>query len=299
MEQANDKTQPDQAARQFDPRLYQIASLSVLLLYGLLWLHFDVMVLQIAITLGTALLTQFAGTRFYNLPTFDPRSPLISALSLCLLVRTDHLEVAALVAFVAIASKFVIRWKDKHLFNPTNLALVVVLASGLGWISPGQWGQVAWFGFLIACLGSLVVTRAARADVTLAFLAFYVGLLITRALWQGDPLTIPLHQVENGALLIFAFFMISDPKTTPDSRTGRIVYALIVVLAALYVQFGLFRPNGPLWGLIASAPLIPLLDYLFPGVPYKWAAPSGGSLPVFALRPVPRSLSFHQQRRFS
>jgi Na+-transporting NADH:ubiquinone oxidoreductase subunit NqrB len=299
MEQANDKTQPDQAARQFDPRLYQIASLSALLLYGLLWLHFDVMVLQIAITLGTALLTQFAGTRFYNLPTFDPRSPLISALSLCLLLRTDHLEVAALAAFVAIASKFVIRWKDKHLFNPTNLALVVVLASGLGWISPGQWGQVAWFGFLIACLGSLVVTRAARADVTLAFLAFYVGLLITRALWQGDPLTIPLHQLESGTLLIFAFFMISDPKTTPDSRTGRIVYALIVVLAALYVQFGLFRPNGPLWGLIASAPLIPLLDYLFPGVPYKWAAPSGGSLPVFALRPVPRSLSFHQQRRFS
>ena len=299
MEQPNDTTQPDQAARQFDPRLYQIASLSVLLLYGLLWLHFDVMVLQIAITLGTALLTQFAGTRFYNLPTFDPRSPLISALSLCLLLRTDHLEVAALAAFVAIASKFVICWKDKHLFNPTNLALVVVLASGLGWISPGQWGQVAWFGFLIACLGSLVVTRAARADVTLAFLAFYVGLLITRALWQGDPLTIPLHQLESGTLLIFAFFMISDPKTTPDSRTGRIVYALIVVLAALYVQFGLFRPNGPLWGLIACAPLIPLLDYLLPGVPYKWAAPSGGSFPVFALRPVPRSLSFHQQRRFS
>jgi Na+-translocating ferredoxin:NAD+ oxidoreductase RnfD subunit len=158
---------------------------------------------------------------------------------------------------------------------------------------------VAWFGFLIACLGSLVVTRAARADVTLAFLAFYVGLLITRALWLGDPLTIPLHQLESGALLIFSFFMISDPKTTPDSRTGRIIFALIVALAALSVQFVWFRPNGPLWGLIACAPLVPLLDRLLPGVQYKWSTPSGGSLPVFALRPVPRSLSFHQQRRFS
>lgn len=292
-------TPPDQTPQRFDPRLYQIASLSTLLLYGLLWLHFDVSALQIAITLGTALLTQYAGTRCYKLSAFDPRSPLISALSLCLLLRTSDLGVAALASFIAIGSKFVIRWKDKHLFNPTNLALMVMIATGLGWISPGQWGQVAWFGFLISCLGSLVVTRAARADVTLAFLAFYVGLLMTRALWLGDPLTIPLHQVESGALLIFAFFMISDPKTTPDSRGGRITFAFIVALAALYIQFGLFRPNGPLWGLIACAPLVPLLDSLFPGVRFTWSAPSIGSLPVLAPRPVPRSLLFHQPRRFS
>ena len=260
-----------------DPRLYQIASLSTLLLYGLTWLHFDISLWQIAITLGTALLTQYAGTRYYNLSAFDPKSPLISALSLCLLLRTDHLAVAALASFIAIGSKFVIRWKDKHVFNPTNLALVVMIGSGLGWISPGQWGQVAWFGFLVACLGSLVVTRASRADVTLAFLSFYVGLLFARALWLGDPLTIPLHQIESGALLIFAFFMISDPKTTPDSRAGRIVYALCVALAALYVQFGLFRPNGPLWGLIACTPLVPLLDHLFPGARYVWTRPSTGS----------------------
>ena len=283
-----------------DPRLYQIASLSTLLLYGLIWLHFDVSSWQIAITLGTALLTQYAGTRYFNLPSFDPRSPLISALSLCLLLRTNDLPVAALAAFIAIGSKFVIRWKDKHLFNPTNLALVIMLAGGIGWISPGQWGQVAWFGFLIACLGSLVVTRAARADVTLAFLAFYVGLLIARALWLGDPPTIPLHQIESGTLLIFAFFMISDPKTTPDSRTGRIVYALIVALAALYVQFGLFRPNGPLWGLIACAPLVPLLDRLLPGLQYDWANPSSGQSSTTVTDPVlvPLSLSVHQPRRF-
>ena len=283
-----------------DPRLYQIASLSTLLLYGLLWLHFDVSPAQIIVMIGTALLTQYAGTRFYNLPSFDPKSLLISALSLCLLLRTDHLAVAALAAFIAIGSKFVIRWRDKHLFNPTNFALVIMLAGGLGWISPGQWGQVAWFGFLIACLGSLVVTRAARADVTLAFLTFYVGLLFARALWLGDPLTIPLHQIESGALLIFSFFMISDPKTTPDSRAGRIVFALIVALAALYVQFGFFRPNGPLWGLIACAALVPFLDYVLPGSRYDWSKPSTGRPPNSVVSPVlaPLSLSPHQQRRF-
>lgn len=278
-----------------DPRLYQIVSLSTLLLYGLIWLRFDVSVIQIAVTIGAALLTQYAGTRYYHLPSFDPRSPLISALSLSLLLRTNDLSVAALASFIAIGSKFVIRWKDKHVFNPTNLALVVMLSGGIGWISAGQWGQAAWFGFLVACLGSLVITRAARADVTLAFLAFYVGLLFARALWLGDPITIPLHQLESGALLIFAFFMISDPKTTPDSRTGRVVYALLVALAALYVQFGLFRPNGPLWGLIACAPFVPLFDRLLPDVRYEWFRPTTGPPSV----PVPLTLSLHHQRRFS
>jgi enediyne biosynthesis protein E5 len=265
MGQGNGTAQPNKPAFWQDPRLYQIVSLSTLLLYGLFWLRFDISLWQIVVTLGIAQLTQYASTRYFKLPFFDPKSALISSLSLCLLLRTNDLAVAALAAFVAIGSKFVIRWKDKHIFNPTNFALVVILASGLGWISPGQWGQVAWFGFLIACLGSLVVTRAARADVTLAFLTFYVGLLFIRALWLGDPLTIPLDQIESGALLIFSFFMISDTKTTPYSRTGQIVYALLVALAALYVQFGFFKPNELLWGLIACSPLVPLLDRLFPG----------------------------------
>jgi len=299
MDKGDDNPRPTQPAKPPDPRLYQIASLSMLLLYGLLRLHFEVSTWQVAVTIGTALLTQYAGTRFAQLPSFDPRSALISALSLCLLLRTNDLVVTALASSIAVGSKFILRWKDKHLFNPTNLALAAMLASGLGWISPGQWGQVAWFGFLITCLGSLVVTRAARADITLAFLTFYIGLLVARAQWLGDPLTIPLHQIESGALLIFAFFMISDPKTTPDSRTGRLVFAFIVALAALYVQFSLFRSNGPLWGLIVCAPLVPLLDRVCPGIRYDWSRPSDGRLVPHVARtrpftkevPMPRILA--------
>ncbi|HMS82410.1 MAG TPA: RnfABCDGE type electron transport complex subunit D [Nitrospira sp.] len=280
MRQHNGTSQPNQPAFWCDPRLYQIASLSTLLLYGLLFLHFDISIWQIVLTLGTAQLAQYVGTRRFNLSFVDSKSAFISSLSLCLLLRTSDLTVAVLAASIAIGSKFIIRWNDKHVFNPTNLALVVILSFGLGWISPGQWGQVAWFGFLIACLGSLVVTRAARTDVTLAFLTFYIGLLCARALWLGDPLTIPLHQIESGALLIFSFFMISDPKTTPDSRTGRLVFALLVAVTALYVQFYLFKPNGPLWGLIACSPLVPFLDRLFPGVRYDWSKPTTGKSPM-------------------
>jgi Na+-transporting NADH:ubiquinone oxidoreductase subunit NqrB len=253
--------------RSFDPRLYQIASLGTLLAYGLLYLNFDISIFQITLIFATALLAQYAGTRLSKLPAFDPLSALVSAVGLCMFLRTNHLAVPALAAGIAIASKFTIRWQNKHIFNPTNLALLVVMTSGLGWISPGQWGQAAWFGFLIACLGSLVVTRAVRADVTLSFFGFYMGLLITRALWLGDPLMIPLHQLESGTLLIFSFFMITDPKTTPDSCAGRLLFTLLVALSALCVQFVLFRPHGPLWALLFCSPLVPLIDRCFPGLP--------------------------------
>ena len=133
------------------------------------------------------------------------------------------------------------------------------------WVSPGQWGNVAFFAFLMACLGGLVVNRAARSDVTFAFIAFYMALVFGRSLWLGEPLAIPLHRLQSGALLLFTFFMISDPRTTPDSRAGRILFALLVAFGAWYVQFRLFRTNGLLWSLAFFSLTVPLIDRLLPG----------------------------------
>ena len=74
-----------------DPRYYQIAVLSSLLIYGVGWLEFDIGWSQIVVSLGIALLTQYACSEIFRLPSFDPRSPLISGLSLCLLLRTNSL----------------------------------------------------------------------------------------------------------------------------------------------------------------------------------------------------------------
>ncbi len=254
-----------------DPRLYQIAVLASLLIYGVTRLDLEVHPLQAAALLATALLTQYACTRLWRLPAFDPRSALISGLSLCLLLRTGSLLLAFVAAAVTIASKFVIRWRGKHLFNPTNFGIVaMMLATGQVWVSPGQWGSAAFFAFLVACLGGLVVNRAARSDVTWAFLAFYLAVLFGRALWLGQPTAIPLHQLGSGAFLIFTFFMISDPRTTPDSRAGRILFALLVALGAGFVHFVLYRPNGLLLSLAFLSPVVPLLDRLLPGERYAW-----------------------------
>jgi Na+-transporting NADH:ubiquinone oxidoreductase subunit NqrB len=263
-----------------DPRLYQIAVLSSLLLYGVLRLDLEVTAPRAAVLLGTALLCQLACTRLWRLPAFDPRSALISGLSLCLLLRTNSLLFAALAAVITIASKFVIRWRGKHIFNPTNFGIVaLLLATDQVWVSPGQWGSAAYFAFLIACLGGLVVNRAARSDVTYAFLAFYLTVLFGRALWLGQPMTIPLHQLGSGAFLIFTFFMISDPKTTPDTRAGRILFALLVALGAGCVHFVLYRPNGLILSLAFLSPVVPLLDRLLPGERYAWLR---GPVPVLA-----------------
>ena len=255
-----------------DPRLYQIAVLGSLLVYGIGWLDFEVGLAQAGVTLATVLLTQYFATRIWQLPVYDPRSALISGLSLCLLLRTNTPALAVAAGVVAILSKFLVRRRGKHLFNPTNFGLVVMmLVTDRVWASPGQWGSGAVFAFLLACLGGLVVNRAARSDVTFAFLASYALLLAGRSAWLGEPMTIPLHRMESGALLLFSFFMISDPKTTPDSRAGRILFGLCVALGAAYVQFVLFRTNALLWSLGACAPLAPVFDRFLPGARYRWA----------------------------
>ena len=258
-----------------DPRLYQIAALSGLLVYGLLRLDLEVQPARALLILSTVLFAQYAATRLWRLPTFDPRSVLISGLSLCLLLRTNSPLLAVAGALLAVFGKFLVRVRGKHVFNPTNFAIVALLLTGEAWVSPGQWGSAAFFGFLLACLGGLVVNRAARSDVTLAFLLAYGGLVTFRSLWLGEPMVIPLHRLQNGALLIFAFFMISDPRTTPDSRAGRILFAVLVAVGAAYVQFRLFRTNGLLWSLAACAPLVPVLDRILPGPCYQWTKEPG------------------------
>jgi Na+-transporting NADH:ubiquinone oxidoreductase subunit NqrB len=259
-----------------DPRCYQVAVLSTLLAYGITSLGFGISWATTAAIFTTAQVTQWAFTRGLGLPRFDPLSALITSLSLTLLLRTDVLLVAAVAAFIAIASKFLVRVNDKHLFNPANLALVVlVLVSDNAWLSGGQWGSTTVSAFFFACLGFLVLTRARRSESTLAFLGAFSLLLVGRALWLGDPLSIPLHQLQNGALLLFAFFMISDPKTTPDRASGRVLHGAFVALVAYLIQFVLYEPHGPIFALVLSAPLVPIIDRLFSGRRYEWLGDRG------------------------
>ena len=257
-----------------DPRLYQIAVLGLLVTYGVVVLDFGFYWYNALAITATALIVQLVGTRLTRLHSFDPRSPMITALSLTLLLRTDYVLLAMAAAAIAIGSKFLVRFNGKHVFNPANVAIVpMMLLSDNVWISTGQWGNAAIGAFALACLGFIVLTRAKRAETTIAFLLAYAALLVGRAFWLGDPLEIPLHHMRNGALLIFAFFMISDPKTTPNTAFGRVLYATLVASIAFVIQFVFYQPNGPVIALIMSASLVPIIDFLKRGRNYEWTVP--------------------------
>jgi len=259
-----------------DPRYFQIVVLSSLLVFGIGVLDFGIRWQNAVTIIITAQLTQFVGTRAAGLMRFDPLSALITSLSLTLLLRTELMLLAAIAAAIAIGSKFLVRVRGKHVFNPANVALVsMMLITDRAWVSSGQWGSATLGALALTCLGFLVLTRAKRAETTIAFLLAFGALLLGRALWLGDPLSIPVHQLQNGALLIFAFFMISDPKTTPDAPVGRIVYGALVAVVAFVIQFVYYVPNGPILALILTAPLVPAVDVLLRGSRYRWRPSQG------------------------
>ena len=257
-----------------DARYFQIAALSSLLVINFAWIDFGARPLPSAVAIAAALLTQLVCTRIWNLQKLDLRSPLITGLSLSLLLRADTLWLYAAAAIIAIGSKFVLRAEGKHVFNPAGFAIVVLLLASNGvWISPGQWGADIWLAALLGFMAVLVLSAARRADVALFFLVSHGALLLARALWLGDPLAIPLHQLQSGSLLIFTFFMISDPRTTPDSVLGRLLFAFAVALAAHYMAFFMQLRPALYFALIILSPLTLLLDRLVPAERFIWTAP--------------------------
>src|SRR5215475_13840059 len=258
-----------------DARHYQIAALSTLLIYNFGWLDFGARPLNSALAIASSLLTQALCSRYYGLPSIDLRSPLITGLSLSLLLRADEAWLHAAAGVIAIGSKFVLRIDGKHIWNPAGLAIVVLLlTSNDVWISPGQWGSAVWFAALLCFFAILVLQAARRSDIALFFLASHAALLVGRALWLGDPLAIPLHQLQSGSLLIFAFFMISDPRTTPDSRLGRFIFALSVAGFAHWLAFFMQMRPALYVALIALSPCILLLDTILPAARFSWTAPA-------------------------
>lgn len=253
-----------------DPRSYQILALSSLLAFGWSVRAFEIAPAQFGAILLTALAVQWLGS-FMNAMKFEPKSAIITSLSLTLLLRSDAIAPLMLAAAIAIGSKFALRLNGKHIFNPANIGIVAtMLLTQSAWTTPGQWGTAVWLAAVIAGAGFFVTYRASRLDVPLVFLGSYAALLFGRALWLGDPLAIPLLRLENGALILFAFFMISDPKTTPDGRIARAVFAAATALAAFVLQFRFFNPDGLFYALAGMCVLRPLIELFDRARAYEW-----------------------------
>jgi Na+-translocating ferredoxin:NAD+ oxidoreductase RnfD subunit len=255
----------------YDPRYFQIITLLTLIVLQITFYDFAPEVSQCTANILAALLTQFLFIRFYKLD-YDFKSPLITAMSISLLLKTSFIFLGALACVIAISSKFLIRFNKKHLFNPAALAIVfsLVVFPDYFWVSPGQWGTHLWLIMLISMMAFIVLHRIPKSDISLIFLVCYALILTLRALWLGDPMSIPLHQLQNGALLIFSFFMISDPKTTPDHFGGRAIFAISCALLAYIFQFELQSSEALFFALVITSLLTPALDKFLIYERYEW-----------------------------
>ncbi len=253
-----------------DPRWFQIIALSALLAMGASMRAFAISPVDVITIFTVSLALQWAMSMIFAI-RFDPKSALITSLSLTLLLRAEGVIPLAAAAGVAIGSKFMIRFRGKHVFNPANIGIVTVtLLSADAWTTPGQWGTALWLAALIAGAGCFVCHRAARLDVPLIFLGAFAALLFARAIWLGDPLSIPMLRLQNGALILFAFFMISDPKTTPDGRGPRAVFAIATALIAYILTYQFYMPDAIFYALAIVCAVRPLIELFDDAAPYQW-----------------------------
>jgi Na+-transporting NADH:ubiquinone oxidoreductase subunit NqrB len=256
-----------------DARHLQIIALASLLAINFAMIDFGAHFMASACALAASLLTQVVCSLLTKVP-LDLRSPLITGLSLSLLLRAADPWLHAVAGVIAISSKFLLRINGKHVFNPAGLAIVVLLLSSSGvWISPGQWGTSVWFASLVGFLAIMVLHAARRTDIAFYFLLSHAGLLFARTVWLGDPWAIPLHQLQSGSLLIFTFFMISDPRTSPDSALGRFLFAFAVAALAHYLAFFMQVRPALYFALIAISPATLLIDRILTAPRFTWTAP--------------------------
>ncbi len=279
-----------------DPRLFQIFALGILLSAGAYFRDFSIRPAQVLLTFAAGLLMQRGCWCLNPSKVRSYRSAIVTCLSLTLLLRADNLFAHPIAAAVAISSKSIFQFREKHLFNPATFGVIfaIVLVPGT-WVSPGQWGQDFAIAGWVAMLGILVTQRARRADISWTFLGFYLGALAIRIAYLGQRWAVWTHQLESGALLLFAFFMISDPMTAPNARRGRIAHAALVAAIAYGWQFELYRTNGLIWALFAAAPAVALWDALWPAQKFEWSQNGGGDETVSVSKTNARDISVRRR----
>ena len=285
-----------------DPRNYQILFLSLFLILGIGTRDWTLRPDLILVLMVTCLLTQYIAVCIFQNPQekllvlttkenysqnsssksasysklSSLKSALITALGLTLLLRADRYSTMILAGSLAILSKFLFRVDGKHFFNPANFGIVAALVlTPDAWVSPGQWGDDGWYALLFAGTGGMVLKRVGRWDTTAAFLGSYALLEAIRNLWLGWTWDVFCHRLMSGSLLLFALFMVTDPRSIPNARISRILWAGCIAVLTFILRNQFFISTGVFWALFALAPLSILLDYLWSAPRFSWSFDSG------------------------
>ncbi|HET9385172.1 MAG TPA: hypothetical protein VFO67_08500 [Gemmatimonadales bacterium] len=255
-------------ASAIDPR-YLIVFLITLVLvlgearYGILG-GYD----RLATTLGVCVLTEIVLSKWLRGRIANLASAYVSGISLALLTKpqANILWPFALGAFLAISSKYVLAYRGRHLWNPSNfaIALMVLVAADSVAILSHQWGNDLRINLVIWVFGLIIAARAKVLHVTLAYVACFLVLALLRNAIVGGPLLAELAPITGPMYQLFVFFMVTDPRTTVGTRRGRIIVVAVVALLEALIrlagdfQLPLLRPfyvSPPILALSIVGPI--------------------------------------------
>jgi enediyne biosynthesis protein E5 len=228
-------------ANKIDPR-YLIAFLITLVLvaaqlrYHMLG-SYDRLVVALGVCVATeALLSWFERGKVINL-----LSAYISGISLTLLVKPQGgaLWPFALGGFLAISSKYVLRYRDNHLWNPTNFAVAALLLLAPDRVSvlSHQFGNDLTTNLVIWIFGLIIAARVGVLHITLTYVASFLLLNGARALALGQPVLPEIAPITGPMYQLFVFFMITDPRTVVRGRRRQIVVAVVIALMETLIRF--------------------------------------------------------------
>ncbi len=252
-----------------DPRVMLAAVLTLWTALGQTAFYFNRDLFQIGVTLitccGIDLLIGILFARQVALPL----SAYITAMSIGLLLESYDWRVYAVASVWAMGSKYLLRDRERHFFNPSNFAIVLSLwlLGDVASVAPGsQWGADYRIAIAILALGLLMMKRVKRLDLALAWLGGYAFMALLRmALGQGG-LVFVLGPMTGAEFALFTFSMMPDPKTSPPTRRGRIAWGLSIaatdgVLRFFEIRYSMF------YALFAHTAILPLM---------RWAALRSG-----------------------
>lgn len=243
-----------------DPRWMFAAFLTTFAVVGQVYLGFFQDWQRAAAAIVTAVALELALTRLLQGRWVLPLSAYITGTGLSLLLHSPVVWTYAAGSALAIGGKFLIRVGGRHVYNPNNFGMVVLLLAfpTLAVSTPKQWTNGLGVMVAIAMLGFLICWRVGRLDTVLAFVLSFVAFGLLRWFVLGTPLLAALGPMLGASMQLFAFFMITDPKTSPQTREGRILYAILV--AALDACIRMLRiPNAPLYALFLACTLTNLV----------------------------------------
>ena len=219
---------------------------------------------QLAVAVATACGVDFAIMAFWKRELSVPLSAYITALSIGLLVESYDWRVYVVVPAWGILSKYLLRDRMRHFFNPSNFGIVMVLllGHGIASVAPGsQWGADYRVAFAILCLGMLMMMRLRKLELALGWIGGFVLMSLLRmALGQGG-LVFALGPMTGAEFALFTFSMLPDPKTCPPTRRGCLAWALSIafmdgVLRYLEIRYSMF------YALFAHCAVLPIVRAL-------------------------------------